>query len=104
MSTPGWVSQQDHDAALARAQTGALTPESVQAMIDEQLASMRAEHAQEIAGIQVQLDEARKAAAGAPVTFVPEHAGGPGTEIAETWSAWEQSLAHAAAEAGRAAG
>src|SRR5258708_38967644 len=73
-------------------------------MIDEKLASVRAEHAQEIAGIQVQLDEARKAAAGAPVTFVPEHAGGPGTEIAETWSAWEQSLAHAAAEAARAAG
>src|SRR5260221_10365029 len=102
MSPPGRVSQSGHDAGLARANQGALTPESVQAMIDEQLASVRAEHAQEIAGIQVQLDEARKAAAGAPVTFVPEHAGGPGTEIAETWSAWEQSLAYAAAEAAKA--
>ncbi len=100
MSTPGWVSQSDHDAALARANQGALTPESVQAMIDEQLASVREEHAQEIAGIQVQLDEARKAAAGAPVTFVPAHAGGPGTEIAETWSAWEQAQSYAAANTG----
>lgn len=31
--------------------------------------------------------------AGMPLSLVPEHGGGPGGEIAETWSQYDQELA-----------
>ncbi len=85
MTTPEWVSA-----------------EQVQQMIDAQLESLRSEHDAQMADVNAQLDAARRAAAGAPVISVPEHSAGPGIDVAETWSQWEQTLARDAAEAARA--
>lgn len=38
--------------------------------------------------------------AGMPLTLVPEHGAGPGMEVAETWSAYEQQQAKENSESG----
>lgn len=52
-----------------------------------------AELAKQLRDVQNQLAVTR---AGLPLSLIPEHAAGPGMEIAETWSAAEQAAAIAA--------
>jgi hypothetical protein len=74
--------------------------DDVQRLVDEQLAKVRAENEAQVAGLQAQLDAARKAAS--PATSVPWNSGGVGEAIHDTWSQYEQALAHSAEEeAGR---
>ena len=101
----GWIPadqvQQMIADALAQHQSAAGAPgtassDQVQAMIDQALA-------RQAAGYQEQLNQMAASLRGQVVTFIPEHGGGPGTEIAPTWSQWEQTKAQEAADA-KAAG
>ena len=76
----------------------------VQALIDQQLQALQSRHEEEIQSLREEMDAKVSAAAQSAVaqlvqTFVPDHAGGPGTTIAETWSQYEQAQQHAAREA-----
>jgi len=82
-----------------------VSADDVQKMIDAQLDKVRSDHEAQIAELsaksdqlQAQLDAARASAV--PITSVPEHSGGPGTEIAPTWSQYEQEKSRAAKERG----
>jgi len=79
-----------------------LTIAQVEALLDARIKASNEAHAKEMAVLQAQLDSAHRSMAGTTPALIPYHAGGPGTEIAETWSAWEQYLAHMADEAVRA--
>lgn len=62
------------------------------AQILQELQELRAENerkTQELSDMQQQLLASQ---AGQIATTVPEHAGGPGTNVAPTWSQWEQEL------------
>jgi hypothetical protein len=61
----------------------------------EQLQQLRDEHAAQVDSLIASIN------AGPPIAAVPEHAGGPGTQIAATWSLAEQTAAREAAEAAR---
>lgn len=55
-----------------------------------------------IRGLQETVAALQRMLSGTVPTSVPEHSGGPGTEVAETWSYFDQLQAKAAAEAARA--
>lgn len=93
MVTDALAQAQEAHAATA---SGSITVAQAQAMIDEALARQAVSHQESIKALAASMR-------GSVVTFVPHNAGGPGTEIAETWSAWDQAQAHAADEAARAA-
>jgi hypothetical protein len=77
--------QQQHTASTVGA-SGSISVEQAKALIAEALARQNEAHTKALQDMAASLR-------GNVVTFVPHNAGGPGTEIAETWSAWEQSLA-----------
>jgi len=81
-----------HAAAQEATPSGSITAAQAQAMIDQALARQAEAHNEAIRQMASSLR-------GSVVTFVPYHAGGPGTEIAETWSQWEQTLARQADDA-----
>lgn len=95
----GWVPadqvQQMIEDALARHQQttgpvqGSASADQVQQMIEQALARQAEQY-------QTQLDAMAQSMRGQVVTFIPHNGGGKGTDIAETWSMYEQSLAHAA--------
>jgi hypothetical protein len=84
--------QEQHAASSNSA--GSITVEQAQAMIDQALARQAEAHNDAIKALGASMR-------GSVVTFVAHNAGGPGTEIADTWSAWDQAQAHAADEAAR---
>lgn len=67
---------------------------AVKQMVATQLETERARHDEEMAKLKAELESAKSevviAKGAAPMTLVPEHAGGPGTEVAPTWSLAEQ--------------
>ena len=78
--------------------------DDVQKLVDDQLAQVRKQYDEEKAAsdarvdqLQAQLEAAQKSAQ--PLTSVVAHGGGPGLEIAPTWSQFEQERAVAAANA-----
>lgn len=93
---PGWVTEEQAKAMADEARQSAsgegMNAAQVQALIDEALARQAEAHNTAIQALGASLR-------GSVATFVPEHSGGPGTEIAETWSYAEQQRAKAAAEA-----
>lgn len=71
-----------------------LSAEQVQQMIDAQLAKIQAQHKDEMVALQSQLEAMTAAmATRGVVSLVPTHGAGPGLEVAETWSQWEQEIA-----------
>lgn len=82
-------------AAQQQAQ-GTISADQVQALIDSALAKQAEAHNAHLQALAASMR-------GSVASMVPEHSGGDGTEIAETWSQWEQERAYAAAEAARAA-
>lgn len=79
-----------------------VSADDVQRMIDGQLAKRDEEHQSQLDALearsdhlQAQLDAAQANAV--PLSSVPEHSGGNGTEIAPTWSQYDQERSHAAA-------
>jgi hypothetical protein len=75
-----------------------MTAEQVQALIDQTVARSEAKYEAQISQLQTDLASAQAAHAALITTKVPEHAGGPGTEIAETWSMAEQAASFLAKE------
>lgn len=69
---------------------GYANSDEVQRAINEALTRQQSQYEAHIAGIRAEMDTLR--GAGVSEATVPEHAGGPGTEIAETWSQYEQEL------------
>lgn len=70
-----------------------LSYEDVQRIVSEQLAQRDAQHAEEIKALKDQLDAMTAAmATRGVVSLVPAHGAGPGIEVAETWSQWEQEI------------
>jgi hypothetical protein len=105
----GWLTAEQADqmvanavaSALAQHQSsqqasGSITADQVQGIVNEALARQTEAHQQELQTLMASLR-------GSVVTYIPEHAGGPGTEIAATWSQYEQTKAQQAAEAAKAA-
>lgn len=74
-------------------------PPELQAVINDALAAQRAEFEAQMKAQQDQITLLSSALSGVFVTVTPEHAGGPGTETAATWSQWEQERSYAAKEA-----
>lgn len=73
--------------------TAADIQRQVEAAVEAALSARDEQH-------KAEMDSLRAALVGpGVVTFVPEHAGGPGTEIKPTWSLAEQEAARAAARA-----
>lgn len=84
---------------LSAAQTQSLVDEAVAAAtarFESALADQQAAHETATANLQKQLEAAR---AVAPVSVIPEHGGGPGLDIEETWSYAQQTAAREAAQA-----
>jgi hypothetical protein len=71
---------------------GTVSVEQVQGLINAALAEQAEAHNKTLQALAASMR-------GSVASLVPEHSGGEGTEIAETWSAYEQGLAKAAAEA-----
>jgi hypothetical protein len=100
---PGWVPeeqvQQMIDAAIAQyassnpapAASG-ITQEQIDAQIRAALDAQAETHSKQIESLIASLR-------GNVVTLIPEHSGGKGTEIAPTWSQYEQEQARKAAAA-----
>lgn len=70
----------------------------IKAILAQTQAQMQESHKRDMDDLRAQhvaeMDALRKALAGAlPTSTVPEHAGGIGTEVAQTWSLWDQTLA-----------
>lgn len=61
------------------------TQADVQAMIEAALAKSEEKHAED-------LDALRQSLTNTPTSAVPEHGGGVGTKIHQTWSMFEQEL------------
>jgi len=57
--------------------------EQIEAAVEARLAIIQEQH-------RTEMEALRQSIAGTVVTFVPTHAGGPGTEIRPTWSLAEQ--------------
>jgi hypothetical protein len=72
-----------------------LTIEQVEALLNSRLNAIQTSHDAEMKNLQAALDAAHRSMSGTIPALVPLHAGGPGTEIAETWSAYEQAREHA---------
>jgi benzoyl-CoA reductase/2-hydroxyglutaryl-CoA dehydratase subunit BcrC/BadD/HgdB len=71
-----------------------ISAEDVQHMIDSQLQALEERHQEEVSALRAELTARPETPTG-----IPENAGGPGTEVSETWSYAEQQAAHAAREA-----
>lgn len=70
-----------------------LSYEDVQRIVTEQLMQRDAQHAEEIKALKDQIDAMTAAMANrGVVTLTPAHGAGPGVEVADTWSQWEQEL------------
>lgn len=74
----------------AQAQPTYYTADQVEALINSRLADLAEGHNQ-------QLRQLADSLRGQVITFIPDHAGGVGNEIAETWSQAEQQKAWKAA-------
>lgn len=96
---PQFVSAEQVQAVVNAAVAAALG--AMQERTDNALAQIRQDHDSEIAALNAALQAARSAT---PIALVPEHGGGLGTEIHETWSYAEQLAARAEAEAAALAG
>lgn len=83
-----------HQSSSGAGVSGTITAAQARALIDEALARQAEQHQEDIKSLAASLR-------GSVVTYVPYNAGGPGTEIAETWGAYDQALAHAADDARR---
>jgi predicted house-cleaning NTP pyrophosphatase (Maf/HAM1 superfamily) len=85
-----------HAAAQAAASAipaeGTLTAAQVQAIVDEALARQAETY-------NTQIEQLAASMRGNIITFIPKHAGGHNTSIAETWSQLDQQRAYAADEA-----
>jgi hypothetical protein len=81
--------QQHASAAAPASSTGSISAEQAQAMIDQALARQAEAHNKAIADLSASLR-------GSVQTFIAHNGGGLGTEIAETWSAFEQAAANKA--------
>lgn len=69
--------------------SGSISAEQAQAMIDQALTRQAEAH-------NAAMSQLADSLRGSVISLVPHNAGGPGTEIAETWSAFDQAQAHAA--------
>lgn len=102
---PGWVPtdqvQAMIDAAVAHAMqnpvNGGLTAEQVQQQISDALAAQKVSHDAELAALYESLRTSGQ------ISYIPTHGAGPGSDVADTWSQYEQQRAYAADEARRAA-
>lgn len=83
------ASQEDVQPAEEAMSSGSISVEQAQAMIDQALA-------RQAEGFQSQINQMAASLRGNVVTFIPYHGGGHGTDIAETWSQYEQTKAQAA--------
>lgn len=67
----------------------------VKAVLAASLADMERKHAEEMAALRAETNQqiaAARASAAGPGHLVPEHAGGPGTNIVASWGQWLQDL------------
>lgn len=78
-----------------------LTAAQVRALIADALAEQKEAHDQETAGLRATVEALQRSAAGTIPVLVREHGAGVGTDVEETWSQYEQEVAHAEAEAAR---
>lgn len=69
--------------------------EHVQELINAALNTAEAKHAAEISRMRTEFNEALANARQGVNHLIPEHAGGPATELAPTWSMFYQELARA---------
>lgn len=85
---------EQHAQQMAQAQAaqqtseGTLSAAQVQAIVNEALAQQAEAHNKTLQALAASMR-------GSVASLVPEHSGGPGTEISETWSQWEQEQARA---------
>lgn len=93
----------EYPAAPQPSGTTDLTRDELNQIVADALTRDRAErdaqHDAEIKALRDQVSGLQSMLSSNVVTGIAEHAGGPGTEIAETWSQYEQTKARAAAEA-----
>jgi hypothetical protein len=79
---------------------GTVSLDAVQQIIEQALARQAEAHKAEMADMRVEVKAAAESALNArwqpPIALIPAHSGGPGTEIAPTWSYAEQLAAMAA--------
>lgn len=70
-----------------------LTPAQVRAMIADALQEQQEAHDQETKSLKATVEALHKSMANTVPVIIPEHGAGPGTEIAPTWSQYEQTEA-----------
>jgi hypothetical protein len=73
----------------------------VRALIADALAAQQEKHDTETAGLKATVEALQRSMAGTIPVLVREHGGGVGTNVEQTWSLYEQEVAHAEAEAAR---
>ena len=79
------------------------TAEQLADFVRAELAKEREAHRKEMDAVNSQLSVLTASIAGTVPTLIREHGAGLGTEVRETWSQFEQDLAHKRAEAERQA-
>lgn len=106
-AVPGWVPEgqvgqivQEAIAAYVASQpqqaSGSVSADDMKRTVEEALARQAEAHSK-------QIETLMQSMRGNVVTLTPHNSGGPGSELAETWSYAEQTAAHAADEAARKA-
>lgn len=86
------LSQHAETQAAQQQSTGSLSASQVQAIVDEALSRQAEAHNAAMQALSASMR-------GSVASLIPEHSGGAGTEVADTWSQYEQELSHAASEA-----
>jgi hypothetical protein len=74
------------------------TNDELRAIIENALAAQQAQHDQQMQGLRDQVTGLQQMLSGTIPSVVPQHSGGPGTEMRATWSQWEQENAWRDAE------
>lgn len=77
------------------------TAEQLADFVRAELAKERESHQKEMDSVKAQLDAMAASIAGTVPTLIREHGAGLGTAIHDTWSQFEQDMAHQHAEAER---
>ena len=82
--------------AVQQSAQGTVSIDQVQGLINAALAEQAEAHNASLQALAASMR-------GSVASLIPEHSGGVGTAVAETWSQYEQEQAYKAAEAKRAA-
>jgi len=106
MSSPQYQPEQQpvqQPQEQAQAESVWYSPQQLEEIVKAFVMKERQAHTAEIGSLKQQVEALAQSVVGTIPTMVREHGAGNGTEVASTWSQWEQEMARFTQEAARVA-